>query len=296
MDVRATGRSWSVLGTASDFPMSTIDDDVKQGNLEGALANLEAAIRKAPAESKYRVLLFQILSLMGKWDRAMTQLKVLAEMDAKTLPMVQTYRAAVLCEELRADVFAGKRTPLLFGEPAQWAALLVQALALAAQGRDAEADVLHAQAFEQAPASSGKVDQQPFAWLADADVRLGPILEAIVDGKYYWIPLCNLRSMVIEKPADLRDLAWIPAYLTLTNGGQVVALIPSRYPGSENSSDPAIRMARKTDWCERKDGTSTGVGQRMLTTDQGDYPLLEVRSIEFDSPSEPVGQTASDNG
>jgi len=276
--------------------MSTIDEDVRQGRLEEALAGLESAIRKAPSDSKNRVLLFQILSLMGRWERAMTQLKVLGEMDPKVLPMVQTYRAAVLCEQLRAEVFAGKRTPLLFGEPAQWAALLVQALALGAQGREAEADSLHAQAFEQAPASPGKINGQPFAWLADADVRLGPILEAIVDGKYYWIPLCNLRSITIEKPCDLRDLVWVPGYLTLSNGGEVVSLVPSRYPGSESNPDPAIRMARKTDWKERKDGTSTGSGQRMLATDQGDHPLLEVRKIEFDQPSEPVGQTASDNG
>jgi type VI secretion system protein ImpE len=276
--------------------MSTIEEDVRQGKLEEALASLEAAIRKAPAEPKHRILLFQMLSLMGKWDRAMTQLKVLGDMDSKVLPMVQTYQAALLCEQLRAEVFAGKRSPLLFGEPAQWAALLVQALVLGAQGHDDEADSLHAQAFEQAPACSGKIDGQPFAWVADADVRLGPVLEAIVDGKYYWIPFSNLQSINIEKPADLRDLAWSPGYLTLTNGGQVVALIPSRYPGSESSSDPAIRMARKTDWKERKDGTSSGLGQRMFTTDQGDYPILQVRSIEFDQPSEPVGQTASDNG
>jgi protein involved in temperature-dependent protein secretion len=34
-----------------------------------------------------------------------------------------------------------------------------------------------------------------FAWLADADVRLGPVLEAIVDGKYYWIPFGNLSAI-----------------------------------------------------------------------------------------------------
>ncbi len=276
--------------------MSTIEDDVRQGKLEEALAGLEAAIRKAPAEPKHRVLLFQILALMGKWDRAMTQLKVLGDMDAKTLPMVQTYRPVLLCEQLRAQVFAGKRTPLFFGEPPQWAALLVQALALGASGHEEQANALHAQAFEQAPASSGKVDGKPFAWLADADVRLGPMLEAIVDGKYYWIPFCNLRTITIEKPADLRDLAWIPAYLTLSNGGQVVALVPTRYPGSEASTDPAIRMARNTEWSERKDGTSTGIGQRMLTSDEGDHPVLEIRAIEFDSAPEPVGQTASDHG
>jgi type VI secretion system protein ImpE len=273
--------------------MSTIEEDLRQGKLDDALASLQAAIRKAPADPKHRVLLFQLMSIMGQWERAMTQLNVVGDLDGKALPMVQTYRTALKCEELRAEVFAGKRTPLLFGEPAQWAALLVQSLILGAQGKSDESDALHAQAFEQAPASSGKIDGQPFAWLADADVRLGPVLEAIIDGKYYWIPISNLRVLRIEKPVDLRDLAWIPAYLTLVNGGEVVSLIPTRYPGSEASADPAIRMARKTDWQERKDGkdgTSTGLGQRMFATDQGDYPLLEVRSIEFDPPPESAGK------
>ena len=273
--------------------MSTIEEDVREGKLEEALAGLQAAIRKAPADPKHRVLLFQLMSIMGQWERAMTQLNVVGDLDGKALPMVQTYRTALKCEELRAEVFAGRRTPLLFGEPAQWAALLVQSLVLGAQGRSDESDALHAQAFEQAPASSGKIDGQPFAWLADADVRLGPVLEAIIDGKYYWIPFGNLRGIRVEKPADLRDLAWIPAYLTLVNGGEIVSLIPTRYPGSETSSDPAIRMARKTDWQMRKDGkdgTSTGLGQRMFATDQGDHPLLEVRSIEFDPSPESAGQ------
>jgi type VI secretion system protein ImpE len=274
--------------------MSTIEEDVREGKLEEALAGLQAAIRKAPADPKHRVLLFQLMSIMGQWERAMTQLNVVGDLDGKALPMVQTYRTALKCEELRAEVFAGRRTPLLFGEPAQWAALLVQSLVLGAQGRSDESDALHAQAFEQAPASSGKIDGQPFAWLADADVRLGPVLEAIIDGKYYWIPFGNLRVIRVEKPADLRDLAWIPAYLTLVNGGEIVSLIPTRYPGSEASSDPSIRMARKTDWQMRKDGkdgTSTGLGQRIFATDQGDYPLLEVRSIEFDPSPESAGES-----
>jgi type VI secretion system protein ImpE len=276
--------------------VSTIEDNVRQGRLEEALAELQAAVRKAPAEPKPRILLFQLLSLMGQWERALTQLNVVGDLDAKALPMVQTYRAALKCEELRAEVFAGKRTPLLFGEPARWTALLVQSLVAAAQGQSAEAEKLHTEAFDLAPASTGKIDNQPFAWLADADARLGPILEAIVDGKYYWIPFGKLGAIRIEKPVDLRDLAWIPAYLTLSNGGEVVALIPTRYPGSEAIPDPAIRMARKTEWIPGKDGASTGLGQRMLATDRGDYSLLEVRSIAFDAPSEPVGQTASDHG
>jgi type VI secretion system protein ImpE len=276
--------------------MSTIEEDVRQGRLQEAITALQAAIRKAPAESKHRVLLFQLLSVMGEWEKAMTQLNVLGDLDGKALPMVQTYRTALICEELRAEVFAGKRTPLLFGEPARWAALLVQSLGLTAQGQAAEAAALHTEAFDQAPVSSGKIDDKPFAWLADGDSRLGPMLEAVVEGKYYWIPFSNLSAIRIEQPADLRDLVWIPAYLTLSNGGEIVALIPTRYPGSETNADTAIRMARKTEWVAGPDDNSSGLGQRMLVSDQGDYPLLEVRSIAFDPSPEPVPQTASDHG
>ena len=79
-----------------------------------------------------------------------------------------------------------------------------------------------------------------------------------------------------------------------------MALIPTRYPGSEGSADAAIRLARKTNWNERSDGSATGIGQRMFASDQGEYSLLDVRSIEFDASSdassdaasEPAGQTA----
>ena len=41
-------------------------------------------------------------------------------------------------------------------------------------------------------------------------------------------------------------------------------------------------MSRKTDWREVA-GHEVGVGQKMLATDEKDYPLLEVRSIEFEA-------------
>ena len=70
---------------------------------------------------------------MGQWERALTQLKVTSELDPVALPMGQAYRELVLCELFRREVFAGRQTPLLFGEPAEWMALLVRALQLGAQ-------------------------------------------------------------------------------------------------------------------------------------------------------------------
>jgi type VI secretion system protein ImpE len=260
---------------------------LKSGNLEEALADLQAEVRKDPANPQSRVFLFQLLCLLGRWDRARTQLEVLADMDKKTVPMVQTYGAALACEAVRAEVFAGKRTPLVFGKPEEWVALLLEALKLTAQDKHQEAAALRARAFEAAPTTSGAIEGKAFAWIADADPRLGPVLEAMVNGRYYWLPFQRLKEIRIEKPSDLRDLVWTPAYLTLANGGETVAFIPTRYPGSEASPDGAIRMARKTEWIERDADTFLGLGQRILNTDQSELPLLDVRNIALDGVAQP---------
>jgi type VI secretion system protein ImpE len=143
---------------------------------------------------------------------------------------------------------------------------------------------LRGQALEAAPASPGRIDGEPFAWIADADGRLGPMLEVILEGRYCWVPFQHLRTLVLEEPTDLRDLVWAPAHITWSNGGETVAFVPSRYPGSESSPDARIRLARLTDWVDRGEGLFTGLGQRMLTTDAGDYALLATRRIEIDQP------------
>ena len=252
------------------------------GDLERALSELQQQVRKEPANSKHRIFLFQLQAVLGQWAKALNQLNALAEMDARTLAMAQTYRQALQCEALRAEVFGGQRTPLIFGDPPPWLALLLEALRLTAQGQVAQSQTLRNQLFEAAaPAVPGQINGEPFAWIADADPRLGPVLEIIVNGRYYWAPFQHIRRIELEPPVDLRDLVWMPAQFTWANGGASVGLIPTRYVGSETAGDNAIRMARKTEWLDCGSDLYCGLGQRMLATDAGEYPLLEVRSIEL---------------
>ena len=65
--------------------------------------------------------------------------------------------------------------------------------------------------------------------------------------------------------------------------GDSVALIPTRYPGSEAAEDDQVRMARKTEWVEYGSGGYRGLGQRILSTDAGDYSLMDIRKIELDT-------------
>jgi type VI secretion system protein ImpE len=254
---------------------------LREGHPEAALAALQVRLRREPANQPLRVFLFQLLCVLGEWERARTQLKALADLDASTLVLAHVYGAGITCELFRRDVFAGVRTPLVLGEPLPWVALLVQALA-AAPGRGAEAGALRSEAMEQARAIPGAVDGHRFEWIADADSRLGPVCEAVIDGRYYWVPFERLRSVTLEAPADLRDVVWMPAHLGLVNGGDTAALIPARYPGSELDKDGLIRLARKTEWDEMAPDTFHGRGQRMFTTDAGDHALLGVRRIDFE--------------
>ena len=253
------------------------------GDLEQALDRLQGQLRKDPANAKLRIFLFQLLAVLGQWDRALTQLKVAGELDAGNLAMVQTYRDALSCEALRDEIYAGHRSPLIFGQPATWIALLVEALRLSAAGEVERSQQMRDEAFAAAPVTRGSIDGQAFEWIADADSRLGPVLETIINGRYYWVPFNRIRDIRIEAPADLRDVVWMPAYFTWANGGESVGLIPTRYPGSHASADPQLRLARRTEWIDRGAELFVGLGQRMLATDAGEYPIMDARAVRLES-------------
>jgi type VI secretion system protein ImpE len=254
---------------------------LRSGDPRAALEQLKQEVRKAPRDAGLRTFLFQLFCIFGEWDRALTQLTAAGELDPLAIPMVQAYRATIRCEILRGRVFAGSRTPTIFGEPEPWMSLLIEANRVLLTGRTAEAAGLRDAAFEQAPASSGTIDGAPFEWIADADPRLGPMLEAIVEGKYYWVPFHRLQTLDLEPPADLRDQVWMPTHFVWSNGGEAFGFIPTRYPGAAQEEDGALLLARRSEWQERGDGWFLGRGQRMLATDTGEVALMDARRIAF---------------
>jgi len=249
------------------------------GDTQGTLELLQRQVRERAADPKLRVFLFQLLCVLGQWQRALNQLQVCGELDAGTLPMVNTYREALQCETVREAVFAGATTPMVFGQPQAWVASLVEALQAQARGDGDLAARLRETAFEAAPATSGTLDGTPFEWIADADSRLGPVLEVIINGRYGWVPFASVASVRIEAPADLRDLVWAPARLAFDSGGETVALVPARYPGSGGQPDSGLQLCRKTEWSAIGPEQYGGLGQRVLTTDSAELGLLQVREI-----------------
>lgn len=165
---------------------------------------------------------------------------------------------------MRTQIFAGNRSPLVLGEPTERVGWLIQANHLVAEEKYRAAQELREKALDAAPAIPGTINGDDFEWIADADSRLGPVLEAIVDWKYYWVPFTAVKQMRIEAPASLRDLVCISVHFTWTNGGEAGGLIRVRYPDSESGEDDTLKLARKTEWAELSGSTSVGLGQRLL--------------------------------
>ena len=266
-------------------PLAAAEAALRSGQPREALTELTRAVKAQPAKPALRVFLAQLLCVLGQWERAHTQLNVLAEMDPSAAPMREMVGHALRCELLRAGVFQGKRSPMVFGQPDDWLATLIESLLQGAKS-PVLAHPLAERAFEAAPASAGQIDGQPFAWIADADSRLGPVLEAMVNGRYYWIPFQRLSRISFEPPTDLRDRVWMPARLMFSNGGEAVAMVPTRYPDSQLSEDGQILLANRTEWRELGGDRYAGLGQRVLCTDLGEHELLNVRLIEINADQE----------
>lgn len=265
---------------------------LREGKLSETLDALQLRIRSNPAHAQDRVFLFQLLAVLEQWERAAAQLKVANDLDASTLLLSQIYGRAIDAENDRARVFRGEVAPSLIGHPDEWVAYLLQSLQLCAQGHLAEAAELRTQAYEKAPASIGTINGEPFEWIADADSRLGPCLELMIDGRYFWTSFANVRAIRIEQPSGLSDVVWIPCMVTWINGSQVSALIPTRYPGTQASGNDALRLARRTEWEPLGADAHTGLGQRVFVTDAGEYALLDLRELQMIAQTETFGNVA----
>ncbi|MEO7548017.1 MAG: type VI secretion system accessory protein TagJ [Pseudoxanthomonas sp.] len=264
-------------------------------SLEAQLQELQSQIKRDASSAKLRVHLFQLLCVMGKWQRALQQLQLCAQLDIKAMPMAQMYREAIRCELYREDVFAGKRSPQTMGKPPGWVSSLVEALRHDAAGEASAAADLRGQAMEAAEPCPCTVDGAACEWLADGDSRLGPVCEVIANGQYYWLPYESCAEILVDPPADMRDLVWMPAQLVLPNEGRVPALIPTRYPGTAASTEDnadALRLSRATAWLGADSGHWTGVGQRVLVSDAAEHPLLDIRAIVMAADSGPSAEEA----
>lgn len=252
---------------------------LRSGDIAGARAALAGELRRSPADVPTRQAFWQVLAIAGEWDKAEQQLRTLATTEPKAMMLGSVYGQTIAATRMRDRVMAGeaRATSLVGSEP--WVEQLIDALHASTSGAPDAAKVGEA-ALEAAPATPGTLDGEPFAWIADADLRFGPMLEAIIGDQYGMVPFAALKRVKVSEPADLRDTIWLPIELETRSGQTSMAFTPVLYPGTVATCDAHLMLARRTDWIARGDG-EVGVGQRLLTTDGPEAGILGIRDIRL---------------
>jgi len=263
----------------------TAQELLKQSKPQEALDRLQNDIKQHPGNAGLRLGLFQLLATAGRWDRAIAQVQTAVSLDPKYAPLAVLLRSLVELEQVRVAVFTGQREPQIFGPMPRWLEKSLEKRWTANTRRKSDVAKAYVRALKEAPVRSGRIDGRPFSWIADADARFGPAIELYLQGNYYWVPLECVTRIDIEPPRDLQDLVWVQAKVTWNNGGTVLGHIPVRYPGTEKSSDSQLALARSVAWEEIGNDCLIGTGVRVFSTDDGDYPLTKIRTIEFDARS-----------
>ncbi len=229
------------------------------GRLKEAVQALSAEVRDHPSDTKRRTFLFELLCFSGEYDRAEKQLDMLAEAGPNSEAGALLYRSALHAERTRQDLFQRREYPKPSG------------------GSSPGAESV-----------TGTLNGKPFQTITDADPRIGPRLEVFAAGNYLWLNFEHLASIQIPQPRRLRDLIWTPAVVRVgpalksTELGEV--LLPVLSPFAWQHSDDAVRLGRMTLWEEDESGEAVPVGQKMLLVDGEEFPLLDIRQLEFNLP------------
>jgi type VI secretion system protein ImpE len=223
----------------------------RAGKLNEAIQSLSAELRDAPADVQRRTFLFELLCFAGDYDRAEKHLNVLADGNKNAEMGAILYHSALHAERLRLEQFKNNDLPTL------------------------------------APMKtfSGVLNGQPFESVVDADPRIGARLELYAAGAYLWIGFEHILSIELQAPSKLRDLLWAPAIVRTGPSfkdkelGEV--MIPVLYPRSHAHPSDAVRLGRETHWQDVEGGEPIPVGQKLFLVDGEEFPLLEVRKLEF---------------
>jgi type VI secretion system protein ImpE len=250
-------------------------------DLAREIEQINTAIRAEPLEASHRLALAQLRLVQGEYQKALQQLQLACQFDAELAPEAQLTRMLVRAEQTREAVFAGKILPDLLAPAPVWLESMIGALRQSGE----EAAQTRRAALEAAPTNKGSHGgdtSSAFEWIADGDDRLGPVIEIILGGTYYWVPFEIVESLQVPVPKRAMELVWAPVELKLTGHPARIAYMPARYlPFEEKRSDRLLTGA-ETIWHETPGGTWHGDGRRVWYVDEAALDMFGAGRISLE--------------
>jgi type VI secretion system protein ImpE len=255
----------------------TATEHFQAGDLRAALDAQLAEVRARPADQGRRTFLFELASLAGDWDRARKQIDAVTYDDPERQATAATYRQLLDAEDHRRRVFADGVMPQFLVPPPEWVFPRLEAVAALKAGDRAAAKGLLDRSDADAPPVTLTISGRPAEGVRDCDDRLGPVLEVLSHGGYFWLPLEQLDGLTGLPPQYPRDTVWFPVKLSVKDGPAGDAFIPCRYFGSESSADDAVRLGRETRWDDAPGGPVTGLGLRTFLAGDEAVAVTDLR-------------------
>jgi len=252
----------------------------KAGKLQEAIDAQIQVVKASPADHAKRLFLFELVAFSGDLDRAKRQIEAVQYAEMEIDAAVQAYRKLVEAEQFRRKVFADGVMPQFLTTPPAHLGKRLEAVT-ALRNKDAgEAAKILAEADAAAPKIAGLLNGKPFTSLRDGDDLLGPTLEIMAHGDYYWIPLEQVETLSMVAPRFPRDLIWFPAKLAVKDGPAGDVFIPALYHGSHANADDQVKLGRVTDWVGDEGAPVRGIGSRVFLVNDDARPMLDWRELQ----------------
>jgi type VI secretion system protein ImpE len=258
-------------------------DHFSAGHLDEALAAVTADVKANPADLDGRWFLTELLCFSGNLDRADKQLDILMTQAPDAALQIALFRQLLRAEVSRREFYAQGRVPEFLDFPTPVQQLHLEAALCLREGKPADAAQLLGQADEQRPVVAGECDGERFEGLRDLDDLTASFLEVLTsNGKYYWIPWERIELIEFRPPERPRDLLWRQAHMIVRGGPDGEVYLPALYFGSEQETEPEIKIGRSTDFLDTPGGPVRGIGQRTILCGEHDRPIMELKTLTVD--------------
>lgn len=252
------------------------------GKLNQAIEASLAGVKKNATNTDLRGQLCELLCFAGDLERADKQIDTIGQQNPNLQVGVSMFRQVIRAEIARQQFFAEGRLPEFLTEPSDAIKLHLAASICVREGELAEAVTKLTEAEEMRVKVSGVCDGQPFDDFRDLDDLCACFFEVLTsNGKYYWIPIEQVRQLEFRPPERPQDLLWRRVNMTVENGPEGEVFLPVVYPGTTRHGDEQLMLARGTDWIQNDNEPIRGLGQRSFLVGEQDIPILQIKEIEF---------------
>jgi len=261
----------------------SIETLLQAGQVQEAIQELGAEIRSKPGEIDRRALLCDLLCITGDFVRADTQLDAIGKLSPDSNVGVSLGRQLIRAETWRQQVFTQGRVPEFLQEANPRMQLHLRALMALRDDQSTVANELLVEAEELRKPVRGTHADATFDDFRDCDDVVGGILEVLTStGKYYWVPIEDVRSLEFREATRPRDGLWRQAQLEVENGPTGEVYIPVLYAPAPDIENPDAMLGRSTEWSQ--DEPIRGVGHRTFLVGDDVCALHELSALTFEAP------------